>query len=167
MTLPSKASINTYAGALQDAVPIVDPTSEVSAAAMNALQNDVSAMTSTASIAMFLFSTGASGTVPVIATSSTWTTGYDSVWGNAALYMPALSRTSTGLYLVTFPASVPDQLGSMIPVNIRFAEANRVNGSAVTPANCLVLTSNTFNIQTFSGGSLSDLNNATFAVQVY
>src|SRR5258708_6071787 len=100
MTLPNSSSISNYgSGILVDATPLVDPTSELGAAALNPLRNDVAAMTSTVPRVIFQF-TG-SATTPTIASSSTWTAGNDSVYGNAPAVVPTLLRTGTGAITVT------------------------------------------------------------------
>lgn len=165
-TLPNIASINNYgSGVLTDAVPLVDPTSELGAAALNPLRNDCSAMTATATRLVFQFA--GSATAPALTSSATWTSGIDSVWGNAGAYNPTLTRTGTGLITVQLPSTVQDQIGSPSTlVNIRFAEC--VVCSGTTPANtiCNVTSSSTFTIRLYNTGTLSDFVGALFTVKV-
>jgi len=172
MTLPNSSSINAYgSGVLVDAVPLVDPTSEIGASALNPLRNDVSAMTATSPRLIFQYK-GTSGT-PAVTTSATWTAGNDSHWGNAFAVQPVMARTSTGIYTVQLPASVSDQIGNTNLVNIRFAECHMIDDAGGSPASviCTVTSSSTFRIKQYflNAGSwqLSDFSNILFAVEVF
>jgi hypothetical protein len=172
MTLPNSSSINAYgSGVLVDAVPLVDPTSELGAAALNPLRNDVSAMTATSPRLIFQY-LGTSGT-PAVASSATWTAGNDSHWGNAFAVQPVMARTSTGIYTVQLPSTVSDQIGNNNLVNVRFAVANMINDAGGSPAVCIctVTSSSTFRIKQYflNSGSwqLSDFSGILFAVTVF
>lgn len=166
MTLPNSSSINAYgSGILVDAVPLVDPTSEIGAAALNPLRNDVSAMTATVPRLLFQFNGSASS--PIVSTSSTWTAGIDSVWGNAPALNPVLTRTGTGVITVQLPSTVQDQLFNAILVNIRNAEVS-VGGSTLGRAQTLITSASTFTVYLFSsGGSANDLVGNVMFVKVY
>lgn len=173
MTLPNSSSINAYgSGVLVDAVPLVDPTSELGAAALNPLRNDVAAMTATVPRLLFQYRGNSSGN-PTVATSATWTAGNDSVWGNAPANTPVMTRTSTGIYTVQLPSTVSDQIGNNNLVNIRFAKAFLIDDSGGSPANviCTVTSASTFRIKQYflnSGAwQLSDFNSVLFGVEVF
>lgn len=174
MTLPNSSSINAYgSGVLVDAVPLVDPTSEIGAAALNALRNDVSAMSATAPRLIFQYKGNSSGN-PSVQASSTWTAGHDSVWGNAPAVVPVMTRSSTGIYNVQLPSTVADQIGNNSNlVNIRFAKAFMIDDGGGSPASviCTVTSASTFRIKQYflNSGSwqLSDFNNILFAVEVF
>src|SRR5271166_5023980 len=118
MTLPSKSTINTYGdGVLVDQFTVVNPQSELTATNINNLRNDCAAMTTTTPILHFQFN-GYNGTPIVVVSSATWTTGWDSVWGNNNLFKPLLTYSSTGVVNVQLAASVPDQLGGTNLVNV-------------------------------------------------
>lgn len=168
MTLPNSSSLNAYgSGTLIDAVPLVDPTSELGAAALNPLRNDVSAMTAVVPRCLFQF-TGTAGT-PVVSTSATWTAGNDSVYGNAPAVTPTMVRNSTGNITVTLPASVSDQLTGSSPIllNIRNAEVS-VGGSTVGKGQVTINSASTFTIFLFnSSNAASDLVSSLIFVKVY
>ncbi len=172
MTLPNSSSINNYgSGVLVDAVPLVDPTSEMGAASLNPLRNDVAAMTTTSPRLIFQYK-GTTGT-PAVATSATWTAGNDSHWGNAFAVQPVMARTSTGIYTVQLPSTVSDQIGGTNLVNIRFAKCFMIDDAGDSPASviCTVISSSTFRIKQYflNAGvwNLSDFNNILFAVEVF
>lgn len=166
MTLPNSSSISNYgSGILVDAVPLVDPTSELGAAALNPLRNDVAAMTATAPRLLFQFIGSASA--PTIYSSATWTAGVDSVWGNASAYNPVLTRTGTGVITVQLPSTVQDQLNNNILVNIRNVEVS-VGGTTVGHAQTVVNSASTFTVYLFTtGGSASDLVGNIMFVKVF
>lgn len=166
MTLPNSSSINAYgSGILVDAVPLVDPTSELGAAALNPLRNDVSAMTAVVPRLIFQF-TGTAGLVS-IASTATWTAGNDSVWGNAPAVQPVLTRTGTGVITVQLPSTVQDQLLNSILVNIRNVAVS-VGGTTAGHAQVVVTSASTFTIHLFnSSGSANDLVGNLIFVQVF
>jgi hypothetical protein len=166
MTLPNSSSINAYgSGILVDAVPLVDPTSELGAAALNPLRNDVSAMTAVSPRLLFQFL--GVGSNPVVSATATWTAGNDSVWGNAPAVTPTMVRSSAGVILVTLPATVQDQLGNSILVNIRNADVH-VGGSTPGRGQVSVTSASTFTIYLFnSSNAASDLTSSLIFVKVY
>ena len=170
MTLPNSSSINAYgSGVLVDAVPLVDPTSEMGAAALNPLRNDVAAMTTTSPRLIFQFR-GLAGS-PSVASTPTWTAGNDSHWGNTFAVQPVFTHTTTGTYLVQLPATVSDQIGNNnLLVNVRFAVCHMVDNPSGTPGIgiCEITSSSTFTIRLYTlGGSLDDFIGTLFAVTVY
>lgn len=165
MTLPNSSSINAYgSGVLVDAVPLVDPTSEMGAAALNPLRNDVSAMTATAARAIFQFVGDATSG---IASTATWTAGFDSVWGNSAAVQATVQASTGGKYLITFPASVSDQIGNNILVNIRNAKAT-IGGASLGTAVVTITSASTFEIQLYdSVNTPTFLPNSLIFVEVF
>jgi len=168
MTLPASSSINSYgSGVLVDAVPLVDPTSEMGAAALNPLRNDLSAMTYTAIRCLFQFTAVSSGN-PAITSTATWTAGNDSNWGNAFATQPTMVRTGTGAITVTMPASVSDQLGNTNLVNIRAAKCSIMSGTTAGFAICAITSSSTFTIKLFNtSGSAADFASTLFLVECF
>jgi len=127
MTLPKSSSINAYgSGVLVDAVPLVDPTSELGAAALNPLRNDVAAMTATVPRCILQF-TGTSSPTASIFSSATWTAGNDSNWGNAFAVQPVIYRVSTGQYMIKLPSTVSDQIGGTNLVSVRMASCQMIS----------------------------------------
>lgn len=172
MTLPNSSSINAYgSGVLVDAVPLVDPTSEMGAAALNPLRNDVAAMTATAPRCIFQFLGGAQENNPPVSTS-TWTAGCDSVWGNAAPVRPLITNVSPGVYTVQMPATVSDQIGNNNNlVSVRLATAHlSATDAPPSPAvfSCDVMSASTFRIRCWDlTGTLNNFPGFLISVMVF
>src|SRR4051812_24175431 len=104
MTLPDIDAISSYNGApsgiLADyALAVQDPTTDVPAAGLTAMMASVAMATRMMPRAYCTFSTnGATCTL----------IEHEAVWGNSVSVQPTPARTSTGLFTVTWPASVAD-----------------------------------------------------------
>jgi hypothetical protein len=169
MTFPSKSSLNSYGdGVLVDQFAVVNPQSELTAANLNNLRNDCAAMTTTAPILHFQFD-GYSGTTnPVVVSSSTWATGWDSAWGNNNIYVPTITWVSTGELHVQLPAQVPDQIGGTNLVNIRYARATICSKDTAGVLSCYVMSSSTFGITLFGlNNALYDFPGSLIVVEVF
>lgn len=169
MTLPNSSSINAYgSGVLVDAVPLVDPTSEMGAAALNPLRNDVAAMTTTAPRCIFQFTGGIqSDNHPT--SSATWVSGCDTVWGNAAPVQPSITWVSTGTYSIQLPSTVSDQIGNSNLVNVRFAIVQLANLFSFPGVFIVQINSaSTFTIKCYKlDGSLNDFESFLLSVVVF
>lgn len=165
MTLPSSADIESYGGVLVDAVPLIDPESELSADSLNEVRSDVAAMTRTSPRAIFQFTGSASS--PTVTSSSTWNAGHDAVWGNANAVKPTLSRSSTGVITVTFPSSITDTLGNTVPVVLRAGRGSIASGS--TPGFIIVevTSASTLTIRMFNSTVASDLVGSLILIEVF
>jgi hypothetical protein len=110
MTVPDRDSLGTYGGPWNDYQPVADPTTDVPATGGNQWAADTAGMTKTAVRAWGRFST--SGTsVPTLLTSFTmWPTGTNDA--------PVVARTTTGLYTMTLPVTVEDELGNDHTLNL-------------------------------------------------
>ena len=165
MGLPNSSDISTYGGILADAVPLIDPNSEISAASLNVLRTDAAAMTRVARRCIFQF-TG-SATLPTIASTSVWSAGNDAVYGNANAYVPVVARTALGVVTVQLPASIIDALGNTILLNIRTGDA-RINASTPGFVNVVVTSSSTATLYLFNAsGAASDLAGLLMSVELY
>lgn len=102
------ATIETYeapTGGWSDAEPISDPTTEIPASGANTMVLHLAQMTRTAPRMIFKFKTGSGATGTSYAVRS--------MWGDTADYYPTtLTRSSAGLYLLTFPSTFEDELGN-------------------------------------------------------
>lgn len=112
MTLPDTDSLSTLGGALSNAWPVVDPTTDLDADADNKNRCDVAMMTHTALRAWCAFTTAAT-------TGALARVGHDAMWGNASAIAPALARTGAGTFTLTYPATVYDELGVGHALNFR------------------------------------------------
>lgn len=167
MTFPAPATINNYgSGVLIDAVPLVDPTSEMPASALNNLRNDCASMTTQCPICIFQFV--GSATAPSLVSTATWTAGINAGWGNNPLNNPSFTRTATGTVQVTMPTDVPDQIGGTNLVNIRGVVIKSMEAS-FNPhsASGVVNSSNQFTMYLGSGGSASDAAGVVFFVEIF
>ena len=107
---------STFGGSKLDFSPTEDPTTDESAATRNQYVADVAMMTATATRSWAQF-------VAAATTGGMSVTAHASNWGNAIGVIPTLSRTSAGIYVITWPASVLDALGVSHSLNYRAAHA--------------------------------------------
>jgi hypothetical protein len=171
MTLPDVDSLSTYGGALSDYSPVVDPTTDESAVFRNKYAANVAMMTQTACRAMrsFVGQTGATPIDPVVGFV------HAAVWGAGPSLKPTVTRSSTGLWLVTWPTTVSSELtgaltsqggGTTHTVNLRRARASvELSGSTKFDATARVTAANVVEVRGWTGaGVLDDLNGLTVTV---
>jgi len=122
MTTPDVSDVSDYGmpeGGFEDfEIPVVNPVTDQPAAGANAMMCDTAQMTHTAARAWCRFVGNA--TVPVLANVN----GSDAMWGNESGVLPLLVEVSTGVYTVTWPATVQDELGVEHNTNLRWARAS-------------------------------------------
>lgn len=164
MTLPDVDSLSTYGGALNDYSPVIDPTTDESAAYRNKYAANVAMLTHTAARAMrsFVGATGATPTDPV--------SGFvhDAVWGNTAPLKPVVARTSAGLWTVTWAASVNDELAVAHTVNFRRARVAVECGATLFHVTCAVTAANVITVRGWTNaGVADDLNGLVVTVWGY
>ena len=167
MSLPNIATLASYGGALVDYQQPLDPTTDRPASAVNPAYADTSAMTHTAfrAWARFRWDTTLTPTCVLVA--------HDAVWGNGPALAPTLARLSAGVFTVTWPATVADEIPSGQPgaspartVALRGGRGNS-RGSAVL-YHCTVSTvANVLTLHVFdSTGLANDAANVDFDVFV-
>jgi hypothetical protein len=153
VTLPDVDDLSALGGALNDASPVVDPTTDMPAAAGNVAMADIAAATHTATRAWtrFTLSPGA------VASATPVLVSHDSNWGSSPGVAPTFTRTSAGLYTVTWPATVVDQIPNGAPgfvsshtLNIRSAWAGVQTGTVAfvtlaQPTSANIVTLRVFN----------------------
>lgn len=100
-------TIADYGGAYVDARVVKNPQCEMAASKGNRLLEDVAQLTATGFRAMVRFTTTA--TVAPVAYAAASVT-YRSFWGSGDSVKPAVAKTGTGLYTVTFASSYNDGL---------------------------------------------------------
>jgi hypothetical protein len=167
VSLPDIATLASYGGALNDYSPVIDPTVERSAAGANPAYNDVAAMTATSIRAWVRLTLNGSAVPALVA--------HNSNWGNAAGVAPTFTRSTGGIYTITWPATVYDAIPSVNPgatpaghtLNLR---AGWTNLRIVATAYDTFLTITAANVATLSvfntSGSAADPGVAT-DVDVY
>lgn len=158
MTLPAIDTLDTYGGAFQDAAPVEDPTTDESAVYRNKYAANVAAMTQTACRAWCAFVGHASD--PADPSSHV----HGAVWGNAASVKPAVSREAEGVYEITFPEEITDDLGEEHVVNLRRAWWN-VEGETPYVCTATVTAPNVITFRVFdASGSADDGADTVFTV---
>lgn len=146
MTLPDTDSLNTYGGELADYAPIEDPTTDRSADAANMAFASVAMMTHTIPRAIVQFAGHA--------TTPTRTT-HDAVWGNTSGVAPTIAKTGTGVYTVTWPSSVNDELGEAHTVSVRYPTGSALSSTAYH-VQCVATSANVVTVYTFTAGGVAD-----------
>ena len=119
--MPDTSTVDDYGGILVDYSPVVDPTTDREALAMDQALEDCAQMTQTACRAWVRFTLAATtGGLTLLASNASW--------GNSVL--PALANGGTGIFTVTWPATVTDSLGNTHTVNLKWAQATLEGGSS-------------------------------------
>lgn len=95
--------LGDYGGPFEDALPIEDPETQLSADQYNRLAEDTAQLTRTGTRAIVRFST-TTGAEPMVQSAC-------SIWGNGDAQRPALKRAAAGHYMITYPPSFVDELG--------------------------------------------------------
>jgi hypothetical protein len=159
MSLPDKATLpDTYGGPYTNAFPVEDPTTQIDASAASELMNDVAACTRTVPRAWVAF-TGATYTS---GTQLLTVTDHDANWGSATGVKPVVGQTAAGIILITWPATVVDEIGVTRTLNIRYPHEPSTIDAAASRAKVTAKTANTLSIALFSAaGAANALNGIT------
>lgn len=171
MTLPDVDSLSSYGGALSDYSPVVDPTTDESAVFRNRYAANVAMMTQTACRAMCSF-VGQAVADPIDPSVGFV---HAAVWGAGPSLKPAVTRSNTGIWLVTWPDTVSSELTSALTsqgggvshtVNLRRAKASvELSGSSKFDATARVTAANVVEVRGWTGaGALNDLDGLTVTV---
>lgn len=145
------ATIDTYGGEKIDAESVENPQSELGAEHYSRLAEDAAQLTRTAFRAIVSFATIAAAAPQTGAVSYAWT-----VWGSGASYHPAVAKTNTGTYTLTFASTYTDGLDETETVSFGPALGS-VAGSTKGDAQCSTAT-NVVTCYTFNAaGALNDL----------
>lgn len=116
MPLPGIDSLDSFGGALNNDSPVDDPTTDRDAGQMNTALEDVAGMTHT--VARAFARVTLSATAPALTASN----GSDATWGNSVPPVP--TRSGTGVVVLTWPATVTDELGITQPLLLRWVKAH-------------------------------------------
>ncbi len=161
MTFPAVDSLDTYGGAKVDLNPITDPTTDRPSAAVNEAYASVAAMTHTAVQCWARVTTAASTGAMVLSS-------HDAAWGNEVSVAPTLARTTTGVFTVTWPATVTDELGDTPTVALRAAARPNTEGATLYFAQAVKTSANVVTFYVFnSAGAANDAVGVTFWVGSY
>ncbi len=148
-------TISSYGGVKVDAKAVSNAQSQLAASEHNRASEDLAQSTITVPRVAVSFGTVTSGDPLAINTT------VRTVWGSGTPQKPVITRSGTGLYLVTWPTSFTDALG--VVENLAFVFAPTVTATSGNNADDIFarpfsFTSNAFSIQVESPrGTLADL----------
>lgn len=156
--LPNIATINTYGGPKTNYSPIEDATTDESADDRNEYVADVAGMTQTAMRAMCRFV--GHGTTPTDPASNV----HFAVWGNDVSVKPTVANAGTGVYTITWPTTINDELDEEYSINLGAAWAN-VEGSTLYFVQATVTAPNVVTVYVFnSSGAANNAVGVTIGV---
>ncbi len=169
---PGVAALATYGGAKSDYSSPKDSTTDRSAVGTNPAYADVAAMTHCAVRAFAAFVPAGSGT-PALAASNPHDEGWNNGNPSNTLVVPA--RTGTGVYTLTYPGTVYDEIPvgqpgaspSGFALNLRRAWCNVELGASTNyEARATVTAPNVITVKIFTVGTstLVDPNDGTTIV---
>jgi hypothetical protein len=149
MPLPDSDSYATFGGTKVDyGTSQVDASTDRKAAEVNQVFCNVAMSTRTLTRAWVRFTAAAS---PVVAS-------WDAVWKGATSTVPTITLGTAGVYTITFPATVLDEMGTTHSLNFRAATGG-FEGASFGNINFSVLTPNTVTV--YCGTSAGAANNMT------
>lgn len=163
--MPNLPDIPTLAddlgGVLENYAPVEDPVTDLDAGFDNSSRCNIAMMSHTAPRSWARITLAATtGALVLVA--------HDAMWGNALAVAPALARTSAGIFTLTYPATVDDELGDEHTVNFRDAWANHRLTSAALFLNVVRTSANVLTLYVRdAAGALTDsvgTNVAVFAI---
>jgi hypothetical protein len=160
-TLPGTADLAELGGILQNLEDVSDPTTDLDAGADNKNRANTAALTHTATRAICSFV--GHGTTP------TFPNGFvhESVWGATLAVRPALSKSGTGVYLLTYLTSVSDELGEQHTLNFRRAKG-WAEGSVAYHVQAEIASANVVRVRVFDmAGNPADAVGVTINVEVF
>ncbi len=163
MTLPDTDTLDSYGGALVNYAEVEDPTTDESADYRNKYAANVAMMTVTACRAFVTF-------VGHATTPADPSTGFvhAALWGSSPDVKPVVTHTTTGEYLVTYPATVDDPLDVEHTVNFRrgHAQIESLDGTQYN-ASVRVASANTVVVYTYQGSTQEDAVGKNVTVWLY
>jgi hypothetical protein len=151
MPLPDIDSIETYGGVLVNYAPVEDPTTDLDAAMDNKNRASTAAMTHTLTRAICRF-VGNAGS-PTDPSSGLV---HDAVWGSSFAIKPVVAKADTGIYDVTFPVSVQDELGAAHLLNLRGGYAQVESSTFAYVCSVQITSANVARIRIFKSASTLD-----------
>jgi hypothetical protein len=170
MPLPDISSFDELGGPIANYAPVTDPTTDEDAKYRNRYVCDVAMMghTSLRGFVRFVAVDGANPTDPASSV-------HDALWGSGVSVKPVVARTGEGIWTITLPATVSDELspedaslggGETHTVNVRWsigqatAVAGALKHAVAEPTAANVITVRGFN----AAGTADDIAGATITV---
>lgn len=156
MTLPDADSLSTYGGPYANyGIGPVDPTTDLDANLFNKVIANVAMMSRMVDRCEVAFVWNGS-----TATVSSW----EAMWKGVTTTAPTVARSSTGLFVITWPSTVQDELLVSHTTNLVSA-FGWAQGSTAFEVQAQA-SANTTTVYTFTGsGTLTDPTNATIRVR--
>lgn len=162
-TLPNIADLSSYGGIKANYAPVEDPQTEWDAGDRNRMANDVAMMVPVANKAYVRFTTSA--TTPTLV-------DHNAQWGNGPSVVPVIARTGTGVFTITFPANVNDQLvgdplnsaNSSHALLIRAVHGSVEGNTFANTARFLVTSPNVLTVYTAASAVANDIAGSTVLV---
>lgn len=122
MPLPDASDILTYGAPKKNyEISVVDPETDLDATEYNKLACDVAMASRMVDRAEVQF-TG--GTAPTVVS-------FEAVWKSKTMTTPIVTRTATGVYAITLPTSVQDELLGSHNVNLKAASGSCAGATAL------------------------------------
>lgn len=161
--LPGISSLAAYGGQLADYAPLEDPNTDRPAVGANQAYADIAGVTHTAVRAWVRFVGTASTSVALASVNP-----HDATWGSGSGVAPVVSHTAgTGIFDITWPVTIVDELGVTQTVNLRAAMAPNIEGATPGFATLVLTGPNTARLRLFNtAGSLNDFVGATIFAAV-
>jgi hypothetical protein len=160
MTLPAVDALADVGGAKDNYAPVEDPTTDEDADHRNIYAANATAMTQTVARAMCRFVGHA--VTPTDPASNV----HFAVWGNDVSVKPVVAHSATGVYTITWPTTVTDELLEDHSVNLADGWGN-TNGATLCYVQVTITAPNVATVYTFNaGGAANDCAGVTFAVFV-
>lgn len=159
--LPDVDSLSTYGGAKSNYASVEDATTDLDATQYNIMAANVAGMTQTAWRAWCAF-VGKASSPPDDPSSNV----HGAVWGNGLSVKPTVARTGTGVYTVTWPTTVTDELGTSHTVNLRRACWN-IEGTTPFEVTVTLTSVNVATIRTFTVGTSTPNDAVGTTITVY
>lgn len=148
MTLPGIDDIDDLGGVKENEAPIEDITRELDAAHINKLEANVAMATRTQPRAWARLTLAATTGAMVLES-------HMAVWGSASGDAPVVARSTTGVFTVTWPTDVEDELGVTHTTNLRAAWAS-VEGATPYQHTETVTAANVVTIRMFTASGVAD-----------
>jgi len=160
MVLPAISTIDNYGGELEDFAPVTDPTTDRAAADMNAAMADV-AMLGHCGIRAWCRFTAAASTGAMVLVA------HDAMWGNTDAVKPTLARSSSGVFTLTWPTSVTDELGDAHTLVLRAGWGNAYGASNFYEPRVTTVSANVVTVTIKNSTDATPNDAATFNFDIF
>lgn len=156
MALPDQATgADNYGTPYQNERPVEDPTTEPDAGAINEALVDTAACTRMICRARVTFT----GLTYTSGSQSITVDNHNAVWGSSDGVKPTIVQTAAGIYVVTWPATVVDELGDTHTLNMIMPLEPMTIDATLSRVKVTAFTANTLSLKAFNAaGSANSLN---------